>query len=293
MNPKVTIITATFNSSHTLGLTIQSVLAQDFTDFEYLVIGDACTDDSEAVVHSFNDSRVQWHNLKLNSGSQAASNNAGLDLARGEYIAYVGHDDLWFPWHLSSLVNCLEQQGHTFVHSLTFLIAPTGLRGVYGALGAGRNHDNIAAPPSSWLHRCDSQRWREPSRLAIAVDNDFFWRWHRRYPSIGCSKQPSLIKFPSWWWRLYDRRDNFPQDRYSMCLQQDPQGLLLELLHETAVLHASLGASFVSWQQWLKHALRPTFIRLLSSNPEHPLLRIWFQDQRKLIRRARGLKDHL
>ncbi len=95
--PSVTVIVPTFNSSATLRLALQSVLNQEFQDFEVWVVGDGCTDDSAQVALSFNDNRINWINLAQNSGSPAAPNNEGLRRARGRYIAYLGHDDLWFP----------------------------------------------------------------------------------------------------------------------------------------------------------------------------------------------------
>src|SRR5260221_6050921 len=98
--PKVSIITATYNWSSVLKYAIQSVLWQTFQDFEYIIVGDACTDDSAEVIDSFDDPRLRWHNLDENSGSQSIPNNRGLQLAQGTYIAYLGHDDIWYPTHL-------------------------------------------------------------------------------------------------------------------------------------------------------------------------------------------------
>ena len=80
-----------------------SVQRQTFADFELLVIGDGCTDDSEAVVAAFGDPRFHWENLPQNHGHQSPANNRGLALARGKWIAYLGHDDLWMPNHLELL----------------------------------------------------------------------------------------------------------------------------------------------------------------------------------------------
>ncbi len=101
--PLVTVIIATYNWSSVLRHAVRSVLWQTYENFELLVIGDGCTDDSEEVVASFGDPRVRWINLPENVGSQSGPNNRGLELARGEYIAYQGHDDVWHPKHLATL----------------------------------------------------------------------------------------------------------------------------------------------------------------------------------------------
>ena len=98
------MIIATYNWATVLPYSIGSVLGQTFTDFELLVIGDGCTDESEAVVTAIADPRVQWTNLPTNSGHQAVPNNDGLRRARGEVVAHLGHDDLWLPRHLEHLV---------------------------------------------------------------------------------------------------------------------------------------------------------------------------------------------
>src|SRR5919202_2573560 len=106
--PQVTVIIPTYNWSGVLPYPIGSALRQTFSDFEVLVVGDGCTDDSESVVGAVNDRRVRWINLPVNTGHQSEPNNEGLRQARGEIIAYLGHDDLWLPHHLSCLVAALD-----------------------------------------------------------------------------------------------------------------------------------------------------------------------------------------
>src|SRR5450755_4047956 len=86
--PLVSVITATYNWSSVLRYAIQSVLWQSLQDFEMLVIGDGCTDDSADVVASFHDPRLRWRNLPENTGHQSIPNNTRLAMARGKYIAY-------------------------------------------------------------------------------------------------------------------------------------------------------------------------------------------------------------
>lgn len=101
----VTVITAAFNCSRTLKCALASLRDQSFADFEALIVGDCCTDDSECIVRGFGDERFHWVNLPNHAGTQSAANNEGLRRARGEYIAYLGQDDLWLPWHLATLVS--------------------------------------------------------------------------------------------------------------------------------------------------------------------------------------------
>ena len=289
MSPKVTVITATYNSSRTLRYTIQSVLKQDFQDFEYWIVGDACTDDSEEVVRSFDDPRVKWHNLSSNSGSQAIPNNAGLERALGAYIAYVGHDDLWRENHLSSLLDVLATGSATLAHSLAFLIGPEGLRYVHGALGRGRDYTNFAAVPSSWMHKNTSQRWQDARAIERAVDNDFFWRWHQSGLGITSTEKLTLLKFPSAWWGLYQRQENFPQIIYWEKLNSGIDEWQTELLLQAAMLLAQQQTALLTFKECLKQSVKPLWWFFSTRYPKLPPVYLYFQTLRKAHRKLRGL----
>ena len=78
--PTVSVVIATYQWSSALRCALRSVLRQSFQDFEVLVVGDGCTDDSAAVVQAFGDPRLRWENLPANTGSQSAPNNRGFAL---------------------------------------------------------------------------------------------------------------------------------------------------------------------------------------------------------------------
>jgi hypothetical protein len=124
--PKVSVLIATYNYSSVLRYAVASVLRQSFRDFEVIVAGDCCTDDSEAVAQSFGDARVRWLNLTENSGSKSLPLNAAIKVARGEYIAYLGHDDLWHPDHLRTVVDAIEESGADFAYTVAVYIPPPG-----------------------------------------------------------------------------------------------------------------------------------------------------------------------
>src|SRR5689334_3630760 len=87
--PSVSIIIATYNRANVLRYAIESVRWQTCTDWELWVVGDACTDDTEQVVRSFEDPRIHFLNLPKNVGDQSGPNNEGVRRSRGKFLAYL------------------------------------------------------------------------------------------------------------------------------------------------------------------------------------------------------------
>jgi len=112
--PMVSVVIPAYNASQRIGETLQSVLAQDFTDFEVIVVDDGSTDDTATVVANFGE-RVRCIQ-KLNEGT-ASARNVGIRAARGEYIAFVDADDLWAKEKLRLQMNFLIRTGLAWVYS--------------------------------------------------------------------------------------------------------------------------------------------------------------------------------
>lgn len=122
--PLVSVVLATYNRSRVLAHAVESVRRSTLEAWELLVVGDHCTDDSAAVVDAFADPRVSFVNLPVNTGEQSGPNNEGLRRARGRYIAYLNHDDLYFPDHLAACVTWLEATESDFVWSPLLVALP-------------------------------------------------------------------------------------------------------------------------------------------------------------------------
>lgn len=98
-SPLVSVIMPVFNAGIFLRPAIESVLAQTVGDFEFLLVDDGSADGSPAVLHGLSDSRVRVidHGAGRPNRGIAASRNLALAAARGEYVAFLNHDDLARP----------------------------------------------------------------------------------------------------------------------------------------------------------------------------------------------------
>lgn len=113
--PLVSIITPVYNCEQYLPLTIESVQAQTYENWE-LILADDCTPDNSADIiaeYAKKDSRIKYIKLKENSGAAIARNEA-LEAAKGRYIAYLDADDIWLPNKLERQLDFMEKNGVEF-----------------------------------------------------------------------------------------------------------------------------------------------------------------------------------
>lgn len=107
MKPYFSVVIPTFNRASKLKNTLESVLAQKFTDFEVLVMDDGSTDNTRTIVESFNDTRI-YYDWAPNSGGPATPRNRGIDLAKSDWICFLDADDIWYPQKLQSVKNAID-----------------------------------------------------------------------------------------------------------------------------------------------------------------------------------------
>lgn len=105
--PKVSVVIPSYNRAAYLRSAIASVLNQSFQDFEIIVVDDASKDDTNEVIRSFNDLRINYVRHELNKGVSAAR-NTGIKNSSSDYIAFLDDDDEWLPEKLWKQINLLE-----------------------------------------------------------------------------------------------------------------------------------------------------------------------------------------
>ncbi|MCP5095896.1 MAG: glycosyltransferase [Chloroflexi bacterium] len=106
--PRISVITPTYNRAQLTAQAVQSVLDQTFEDFEMIVIDDGSKDDTEAVIGAISDPRLKY--IKRANGGAAAASNTGLELAQGEWIAFLDSDDLFLPNKFALQMAAIEQE---------------------------------------------------------------------------------------------------------------------------------------------------------------------------------------
>lgn len=126
VSPLVSVCIPTYNRASLLEQAIQSVLAQTLENFELLVSDNASTDDTEAVVKSFDDPRIRYVRNETNLGHWANYSRC-LQLARGAYLTMLSDDDIMMPENIAAKADVLSKYPRVgFVHSKFHVIDGSG-----------------------------------------------------------------------------------------------------------------------------------------------------------------------
>ncbi len=113
----VSIIMPSYNTAQFIAESIRSVLAQEYKDWELLIVDDRSTDDTDTVVKPYlRDSRIKYFKNQKNSGA-AVSRNRALREAKGKWIAFLDSDDLWMPEKLKKQICFMEKNGYHFSYT--------------------------------------------------------------------------------------------------------------------------------------------------------------------------------
>lgn len=116
--PTVSVVIAAYNASRWIGETLESVLAQDYTDCEIILVDDGSTDDTAQIVARYGE-RVRY--IHKSNGGQPSARNVGIRAAQGEYVAFLDADDLWTKEKLRLQVDLLHETGRAWTYSDAFV----------------------------------------------------------------------------------------------------------------------------------------------------------------------------
>jgi glycosyltransferase involved in cell wall biosynthesis len=121
--PFFSIILATFNRAHLLPRALQSVVAQDFQDWELIVVDDGSTDETLRLMEPYPQREARIHLIQKEHSGLSRTRNAGIEKAKGLYTCFLDSDDEWKANHLSLHHQYLEKNSRLdFLHGKVEII---------------------------------------------------------------------------------------------------------------------------------------------------------------------------
>ncbi len=117
-DPLISIITPNYNCEKFIALTIESVLAQTYTNWEMIIQDDCSTDKSYEIALKYAkiDARIKVFKNARNSGAAVTRNNA-IEISKGKYLAFLDSDDIWFPEKLEKQLKFMQKENCDFIFS--------------------------------------------------------------------------------------------------------------------------------------------------------------------------------
>jgi glycosyltransferase involved in cell wall biosynthesis len=202
--PTVSVVMATYNRSELLPYTIGAVQRQTWLDWELIVVGDGCTDDTAQVVGALArpDPRIRFVEASRRYGEQSGPNNEGMALARGRYVAFLNHDDLWLADHLQRSIEALERLGADLVYPLPTNIDRHGVTRLSRVAIDDLYHPDLYVPPSFWLMRRglanDVGPWRMSREIwSVNPSQDFLYRAWKAGKRMAMFRAVTCLVFAS------------------------------------------------------------------------------------------------
>lgn len=105
--PRFSVIIPLYNKENFVAATIDSVLAQSFSDFELIVVDDGSSDNSGQIVQSYTDKRITY--IRTENRGVSSARNLGIEKASADYITFLDADDLWKPDFLQEMHDAINQ----------------------------------------------------------------------------------------------------------------------------------------------------------------------------------------
>lgn len=107
MPPFFSIVIPLYNKAGTIARTMSSVFQQWCNDFEIIVVDDGSKDEGPSIINGFDDNRIRL--IRQSNGGVSMARNHGIQVAQGEFIAFLDADDIWDPEYLSTIKALIDK----------------------------------------------------------------------------------------------------------------------------------------------------------------------------------------
>lgn len=184
-NPLVTITIPTYDRGQLLvDRTLPSIYSQTYQNFEIIIVGDCCVDETAQLISSIKHPKVQFVNMSKRTKypsdptlrwfiSGVGPSNFALNMARGKWICYFDDDDIMAPEYLESLLRFAQQGGYEFVAGLY----EEEREGLVSIRGHRTSKEPEFGGHSTWMYRSylkffkyDANSWRKSYNCPQDID---------------------------------------------------------------------------------------------------------------------------
>ena len=304
--PRVSIIMAAYGRPHLLRWAIESIQNQTVTDWELLVVSDACplgtAETAQALADA--DHRIRVIQMTRNWGEQSGPNNVGLARSCAPLVAFLNQDDLWFPDHLEVLIDWIDAAGADIAVGASAHVgfAPDGdmRRCPSGLAGMGDNGAycpvKTFSPMSAWLvkRHCFERMGVLPRAAECVAESSQTWlfrAWKRKLKIATATELTCLIFSSGSRANSYLNGDSREQAYFGEQIRSNPY------LRSRILAHAS--PSYCPESNPRKEFFKFHFKKLQAHLGLFPrALEVWFKHGRRSgdyihhLRSIRGLADH-
>ncbi|MCB1404972.1 MAG: glycosyltransferase family 2 protein [Rhodobacteraceae bacterium] len=202
--PSVSVIVAVYNVRDQVAEAIASLRAQSHTDFEALVVDDGSTDGSGAIAMAAACGDPRFRLIRQDNAGLSAARNAGLEAARGTFVAFLDGDDAFAPGFLSGLLAAIARDGTDWAASAISLCYPDGRSDPHPALHGevgGRAAHTLDLGDARTAARVFPSAWNKLFRRSVFgdlrfppgtwfEDHEVFWACAARRPKLAYVPEP-------------------------------------------------------------------------------------------------------
>jgi glycosyltransferase involved in cell wall biosynthesis len=193
-------IIPTYNRANFIGKTIDSLLKQQYNNYEIIVVDDGSTDNTEDVIKKY--AAPNFTYIKKQNAERAAARNFGAAIAKGEYVNFFDSDDLAYPNHLVEAVSVINKHQHPEWFHLSFeLLTPEGKiiqqmeNNIAPALNQKMYTGNILSCNGVFIRHdiALKNKFNEDRQLSASEDYELWCRLTARFPLYYSNTITSVV----------------------------------------------------------------------------------------------------
>jgi glycosyltransferase involved in cell wall biosynthesis len=198
--PFFSIVVPTYNREKMIGKCIESVIAQEFADWELVIVDDGSKDATEAVVKSYREPRIKY--IYQDNAERSAARNNGIEHALGEYITFLDSDDYYLPQRLRLMHEFISKEALVSMYftgiSKIYVNEPENIEQLEVKLDRSKGLlygicKAVIGTVQVCVHSSILQKYKFDTRISVGEDNELWLRIAQEFPVIHMPEQLTIM----------------------------------------------------------------------------------------------------